>query len=555
MSPKVRRAPESLPESSRRPSSAVWPTDEAPTSSSPISSSSISSDSPSEPQIGQAYAELEGGQGREVFFRPHRYQRDDLGSVRPVVHVAFGRPAVAAGAAEGLASRECSLHDVSQNGIAFELPSDISLEIGAVLPELVLSFDGHEVYRGEVRVGSLRALENKTIVGASLLDSLMNIDDVLLLRDVKAWMSPGTEGLGLASPSWRVSGHDRFKALVAEFGLFLHDAERELARLESSVPWHVVHSEQPSAARGALIKRIGDEFVVPFIRYAEDIDAASRSAGAEDLQRLKDFSRRYLQAMFLESPCLHRAFLKPLGYPGDYEVMRYMYENMFAGSTLFAKSLNLAIMSTRAVAAVRARKDVVKERVSALLEREASPRPVRVLAIASGPAEEIYELLNERSTIAPTLEIVLFDQDTRALSFAYSRLKRIVDARWPGRVRVVYLHDSIKRLLRDPHIFAERGRFDLVFSCGLFDYLELRTAVTLCRNLFANLSEGADLFIGNMVPTNPNRWIMDLHLDWPLVYRTRSEMIDFARLAAPDAHIEIVEERTGLNPFVRLTRT
>jgi hypothetical protein len=37
---------------------------------------------------GQAYAELEGGQGREVFFRPHRYQLEELGPVHPVVHVA-----------------------------------------------------------------------------------------------------------------------------------------------------------------------------------------------------------------------------------------------------------------------------------------------------------------------------------------------------------------------------------------------------------------------------------------------------------------------------------
>jgi hypothetical protein len=540
MNAQLKSVDDDAPTSTASPPSAVWPR-----SRSPL---------PRASSHGRAYAELDGGQGRGVFFRPQRYQRQDLGPIRPIVRVAFGAATDSSEVGKADVSHECALHDVSQNGVALELPPGVTVEIGAVLPEITLSFDGHEVYRGEARVGSVRDVDGKTIVGASLLDSLMNIDDVLVLRDVKAWESPGAHGLGLVSPSWQVRGHDAFKALVAELALFLQDAERELTRLESSLPWHVVHGEQPSPAREALLRRIDEEFVVEFVRYAEAIDLASRAASATDLEQLKDFSRRHLQADFLQSPCLHRAYHKPLGYPGDYEVMRYMYQSLFAGPTLFAKSLNFAVMSTRAVAAVRARKDLIKQRLSSLLDRNPADEPVRILAIASGPAEEIYELLQERETIDAQVEIVLFDQDTRALSFAYARLERIVDARWPGRVRVVYLHDSIKRLLRDPQIFGELGQFSLVFSCGLFDYLQLRTAVALCRNLFANLKTGAELYIGNMVPNSPNRWIMEMHLDWPLVYRTRSEMTDFARLAAPNAEIDVIDERTGINPFVCLSR-
>jgi hypothetical protein len=47
---------------------------------------------------------------------------------------------------------------------------------------------------------------------------------------------------------------------------------------------------------------------------------------------------------------------------------------------------------------------------------------------------------------------------------------------------------------------------------------------------------------------------MELHLDWFLVYRERSEMLELARMAAPEAHLGIVEEVTGVNPFVTLTR-
>jgi hypothetical protein len=38
------------------------------------------------------------------------------------------------------------------------------------------------------------------------------------------------------------------------------------------------------------------------------------------------------------------------------------------------------------------------------------------------------------------------------------------------------------------------------------------------------------------------------------VYRERSEMLDLARMAVRDAHIEIAEEATGVNPFISITR-
>jgi hypothetical protein len=103
-------------------------------------------------------------------------------------------------------------------------------------------------------------------------------------------------------------------------------------------------------------------------------------------------------------------------------------------------------------------------------------------------------------------------------------------------------------------VFAGYTDFDAVFSCGLFDYLELLTAVSLCRSLYALVASGGTLYFGNMVPSSSSRWLMEMHLDWSLVYRERSQMLELARMAAPDAHIEICEESTGVNPFVAVKR-
>src|SRR5579859_7225343 len=90
------------------------------------------------------YASLEGGQGRDVYFRPDRYQRSDLGPIGVVVEVRLGD-----------ARHRCELVDVSQNGVAFDWPAHASVEVGAIFDEIVVEFDELEAYRGEARVGSV----------------------------------------------------------------------------------------------------------------------------------------------------------------------------------------------------------------------------------------------------------------------------------------------------------------------------------------------------------------------------------------------------------------
>jgi extracellular factor (EF) 3-hydroxypalmitic acid methyl ester biosynthesis protein len=299
------------------------------------------------------------------------------------------------------------------------------------------------------------------------------------------------------------------------------------------------------------VSRISEDFVSDVVRTSEEIDSALRSAAVGQLPALKEYSIRQVQAQFMRSPWMHRALHKPLGYPGDYEIMNGLYERLFEGSNLFAKALNLAMVSTTAALGVRSRKDMLRAELSRLLDaRGPGDEPFRILSVAAGPAQEVYELLRDRTSLPRPVEVVLFDQDKGALTHAYGRLKRLLQRKWPEGVSIVYLHDSIRRLLRDAGIFKRFDDFDAIFCCGLFDYLQLPTAVALCRNLFAKLAPSGTLYIGNVVPTLPTRWIMEFHLNWYLIYRTRSELADLGHVAMPSARIEIKDEPIGVNPFL-----
>ena len=151
------------------------------------------------------YEELEGAQGREVFFRPHRYRATDLLPLHCEVVLAFS---------DG--DRPGALVDVSQNGAAFEWPDDLPVSVGDHLETLAVRFDEHEPYRGEARVGSVRDLNGIRVVGVSFEGPLLPIDGILELRTIKSFAQTG-----VPPALWRVPGHERFKVLISELRLYL----------------------------------------------------------------------------------------------------------------------------------------------------------------------------------------------------------------------------------------------------------------------------------------------------------------------------------------------
>jgi hypothetical protein len=488
----------------------------------------------------RTYEEIEGPEGRAVFFRPHRYTAADLAPLQGTLSVTIAG-----------ARHDCPIADVSQNGVAFAWPDEAPVRVKDRL-DVVLRFDAHEVFRGSARVGSVRAADGATLVGISFDEFLLDVDDVLQLRAVARWQSERGPALLPHDKAWRVPGGERFKALVSELALLLEDAQHEMNAFEAKLPWHVLQGGA-NPARATLQTWLRRDFVSEIVRLTEEVDAAVRQLpDAHGSSVAKQWSIRHVFDFLMQAPILHRARYKPFGYPGDYEVMNFLYERHFEGATLFARTMGLAFTHTRAGHAVRYRKDVVKRQLKALLaNRAGASAPVRVLSIAAGPAQELYELFGEIDDLPVPMEVVLFEQDKNALAHAWRRVKARADSRFPHRVRLVFLHESIKRLLRDAELFAQFGKFDFVYSCGLYDYLQQRTAVVLTRQLAGSTVPGGQLLVGNMVD-HPTRWILEHHLDWFLIYRTRDELLDIGRRAVPDADLRILEEETGVNPILEL---
>lgn len=517
--------------------------------------------------VPRSYEELEGAAGREVFFRPQRYRPADLAPVELRIRVfCAGQWA------------EPALVDVAQGGLAVLWPAGSRAPEAHAAATVELAAASRLVapalfHRGEARVAVLRASEEGQVVGLALVGTPLDVDVLLQLRDLQRWQPAQGGDLGLAVSPWQVQGHQEFRAAVGAFRLFLEDARDHLHQLEKVLPWSVIHGDGPppdqsaavhylprpgwlpceNYARAALVERLLGEFVPAVLGHFGAIDNAMRRATPQEMPALKHYSVRHLHELLMPAPLLHRAWSKPLGYPGDFECMNHMYFRPFEGTTLYGKALHLAACASLPACAVRARKDLIKQEIAALVQQGRSGRPVRVASIAAGPSQEVFEFLSESKALPHPVEIVLFDQDRTALSFAQRRLAPLAE-RHGSQLKLVVLQDSIRRLLHDPSLFSALGPFDMVFSSGLFDYLRLDLAAQLTGNLTGHLAPGGRALIGNMAPHNPARWVFEHHLDWTLLYRTPDQMLEFGRLGAPSADLKVQSDATGLNPYLIVQR-
>jgi extracellular factor (EF) 3-hydroxypalmitic acid methyl ester biosynthesis protein len=148
----------------------------------------------------------------------------------------------------------------------------------------------------------------------------------------------------------------------------------------------------------------------------------------------------------------------------------------------------------------------------------------RILSVASGHCRELEGSLVESSMFKG--EFIALDQDPQSCDEVRWRQHAL---RANSRVRVV--ESSVRALLGGRH--TDLGPFDLVYSAGLYDYLELVVAQKLTARLGALCSPQGRLLIANFVPDGYSRAYMELFMDWHLIVRDDAAMLDLARHAGP----------------------
>jgi extracellular factor (EF) 3-hydroxypalmitic acid methyl ester biosynthesis protein len=284
----------------------------------------------------------------------------------------------------------------------------------------------------------------------------------------------------------------------------------------------------------------------------ESFEACASRVSGEQRYVHRAFTQRQLHPLMLTAPFVHRSFVKPLGYAGDYEMVNMMLENPSRGPNTYARIVNTAHVAVGPAAAHRNRIELL---VGYLLEEakraKDEGRPLRVLNVGCGPAAEVQRLM-QRSELSDICKFELMDFNEPTLAFARERLER-TRQEYGRKTELAWRKESVHELLREARKPERDGRplYDFVYCAGLYDYLTDRVCALLTRLFYSLVEPGGLVVATNVHPSNPVRYYMDFLVEWHLEYRDAEQMLNLARGLGPArAHTD----STGVNVFVEIRK-
>jgi len=261
--------------------------------------------------------------------------------------------------------------------------------------------------------------------------------------------------------------------------------------------------------------RFQDTFDSNIDKIAEDILYSEKTAVKVD--RLRNvFKKRYRQ-YFLYGEFVKWSFEKPFGYPGDFKIIDDIYLNQ-PRTVGFDRLWDNKYQELDASKATRERKEDFKRIINDIVKSRKG-QDIHIMNLGTGSAREIKELLETNSD--NHLSKVVFDCydfENDAIEYAKKLLH--------NSSNVNFFKKNVIRLALKKDINQEiPWKYDLIYSMGLFDYLDEKIAVKLIGNLKKLLNKNGVMVVTNYreKDTNASAYLMEWVAEWNLIYRNEVE--------------------------------
>ena len=229
------------------------------------------------------------------------------------------------------------------------------------------------------------------------------------------------------------------------------------------------------------------------------------------------------------------ALLKPHGYSGDYVIIERIYHRWVSPKDHLV-NWDLFFHAQEAPRAIINRKEYFLDILSSLANKNDKRD---VLNVGCGPCQDIVEFLSqgEKSVF---FECVDYDKD--AIEYSYHKVKE------KGLLKNIEFHRD------NAFKFRPSKQYDLLWSAGLFDYLDERTFKMLLTKQLAFIKNGGELIIGNFSLNNPTRDYMECG-NWFLHHRSPDDLFRIAEeCGVPRDKILVKSESLGVNLFLHVSR-
>lgn len=499
----------------------------------------------SDARRGRDHAELQGGTSR-FRFRPDR-----------LTSTEFGEDFVCRLQWNGQPVTMHKVLDASRWGFAFEAAEGAAPVPGAEIPNVELIHRGETVWTGRGVAAYLEEHPRRRIgvrLFSATAETGVDLDTVRVRESVVGQRLPAL--LELHAQASQLP-----KAWLAQVGMMAHllQVAREVsdateAMMRPQDLWR--EQEQTAKLCGSIYARWGPVFQ----RYCLELERMSAKLTPAQAAIGHDYAQRALMPLLMPCPMHRRAYEKPLGYAGDYRLMELIQDPVLEGESLYGRFLHHVGRRYTLAETVRRRGEVASDAIRRALMQ---PRRVRIASLACGPAIELQRVFADLPPRKHPVELVMIDQDEDALGRCHQRLLGILNARPDsGLITMSTLHFSIRQIVL-PKKGAEQElvdkdlhSFDLVYSMGLYDYIQQKLARAITAALWRMLGSGGRLLIGNLVRVPDSSWMMEYATEWNLIYRDRAEMLDLAAdmTPAPSKTPKVRKDATGRCLFLDAVR-
>jgi len=218
----------------------------------------------------------------------------------------------------------------------------------------------------------------------------------------------------------------------------------------------------------------------------ELLDAAEsyerKEKNPERIREMRAAFHRSTHRIFEKSYLVNRARTWPSGYQGDHKTLETVYRNIPLSKGIGYYIDLYALRSTLAFG-VRNRLKML----SSLLKEELKGRTrPKVLNIGCGSSRELLDIIPE--IVNSRTRITCLDSDEDALLFSQNRISYTEAASQIG-----FRKYNALRLFDAETALNDIGKQDIIYSAGLFDYLDSDFLVKVLSTLYSLLNTGGKL--------------------------------------------------------------
>jgi hypothetical protein len=250
---------------------------------------------------------------------------------------------------------------------------------------------------------------------------------------------------------------------------------------------------------------------------------------------------------FMRSRFAERAYFKPKGYAGDFLMMEHIYADEPKGEGKLGEIIDTFCLRRPGSLAIRGRRKLLTEELGRICsDLFAERKNARIMNLACGPNRELFDFLKQCEH-DERVEALCVDVDSEALQYTNQFVN-------------VFPHSASVRLLSENVIkwslgrtSQQLGKFDVIYSAGLCDYLDTRLFRALITQCHKHLNPGGTVILGNFAEY-PDSIFLDKLLRWELIYRSEDDLKELFAPTPFKENVLIVSEKENVNLFAIATK-